>query len=83
MKLLKLPINENHIQNRINRLAEDLYEADLEAIDDVLFHVEQYLLKLSETYEANDCDPWQVNNAAFRIAEGRYWLGLMLHEEWN
>lgn len=70
-KLLKLPLNENLVQNRIDRFYEEIFNQGLstEEIEDILHAIEHYIMNMGD----GECD--YFSNAAYRIAEARFWVG--------
>lgn len=75
---LKLLTNKHfgiRIQTRIDRFADEIREYNNEEIGEFLLHIESYLLDQAQILENNGEDYSTSMQAAFRIAEGRFWLG--------
>jgi hypothetical protein len=74
-KLLKLPIGENHIQNRIDNFATELFpKLTPEQLHIVLDAAYDYLMVMAETQEALEEDSTFALNALARVAEAQFWI---------
>lgn len=74
-KLLKLPIGENHIQNRIDSFSRDLFpQLTTEQLHIILDAAYDYLLVMAETQESMEADSSFTVNALARIAEAQFWV---------
>ena len=74
-KLLKLPVGESHIQNRINSFCDELFpQLTPEQLEKVLECSYVYLLKVAERLEENGEDSFFAGEAIARIGEARWWV---------
>jgi hypothetical protein len=75
LKLLKLPIGEDHIQNRIDTFCTELFpkmtEEQFHIVMDAAY---DYLLTMAEIKEANEEDATFTLNALARVAEAQFWI---------
>jgi hypothetical protein len=75
LKLLTSKHFGSRIQTRIDSFAQEIREYNNEELADFLFHIEEYLLDQAQIQENNGEDHSTAMQAAFRIAEGRFWIG--------